>query len=72
MSKAEQLTTDIDQGNYSLRDLKEAAALLRTQDALLRQALDAMEWEQKWNELQKTRNNVSTIEAIEAIKEHLK
>ena len=64
MSKAEQLATDIDQGNYSLRDLKEAAALLRQQDALLRQALEALESVAGKGKLCNA--------AIEAIKEALK
>ena len=38
---------------------------------LITQMLEALEWENKWNELQKTRHNGSTTDAIAAANEYL-
>jgi hypothetical protein len=49
---------------------------LRAETAALRaaaeQALEALQWENKWNEVQKTRHNISTNEAITALSIALK
>ena len=65
MSKAEQLASlfEIDSDNDSL--YRQAAALLRAQDALLRQALEALEWEVGGEPC-------GAQQAINAIKEALK
>ena len=62
MSKAEQLAASIDRNQSGIY---EAATLLRTQDALLRQALVAME-------LFVDEPHYRIEQAVKAIEEHLK
>lgn len=68
MSKAQELATLLEKmksEGWSTQNEDQAAALLRTQDALLQQALEALEWDFGGEPC-------GTQQAINAIKEHLK
>lgn len=66
MTKAQELANMIERDTYPLSPFRPAAALLRAQDALLRQALEALEAVLPQN------MGPRIYPAIKAIKEHLK